>query len=149
MSKKYVRVTLDCGDEQRTKQSFRDQCDINALVERHRQTGLIDHTNHRQPLYGDFTQSTDLKTHLDEVNLAKSEFDSLSSSVRALCNHSPVKLLELLATEEGCDSLKEAGLFVTDEIPADVVAAKEAEGIPPSKADPVAAGDPPPIQGGE
>ena len=57
------RVTVNVGTDVRTKQSFKRQCDINDLVARHLHTGLADHLNTRQPLYGDDTAAKDLLAH--------------------------------------------------------------------------------------
>lgn len=115
MARQRERVTTPLGSEVKTKQSFKNQCDINDLVARHRRTGLVDHTTSRKPLYGDFTAATDLFTHINATNAAEDEFRTLPAQVRRLCNEDPVELLNLLATEPGCESLRTAGLVVTDE----------------------------------
>lgn len=41
----------------RTHQSFKDECDINNIIEMHTRTGVVQHLNNRQPQYGDCPDS--------------------------------------------------------------------------------------------
>ncbi len=109
----YPHITTQ-GGKSRTKQSFRDQTDINEIVKRHAQTGLYDHLNNTQPTYGDFSQSTELLIALDTVAEARENFASLPADVRALCQNNPVQFLARLADPELFDDLVEAGLPVED-----------------------------------
>lgn len=94
----------------RTKQSLAQETDINAIIRRHAKTGVVTHLNRAAPRYGDFSAAASLHEALNLVFEAEEEFMSLPSSVRKACEHSPVRLLELLATEEGTELLVEAGL---------------------------------------
>src|SRR6185369_4770159 len=50
-----------------TKQSFKDECDINNIVRRFEATGIVDHINaaHAKGLYTDLPSGLDLQTALD------------------------------------------------------------------------------------
>ena len=108
------RVSLDCGEELRTKQSFRDECDINVITAQYVRTGLLSHTNRREPMYGDFSQSRDLKASLEAVSAAEAEFGALDAQVRAAAWNDPVRFLDMLASEEGCAELEAAGLVLSE-----------------------------------
>lgn len=124
------RVTIDCGAESRTKQSFRDQVNVNEIVKRALTSGQLDHVNHREPLFGDFSKSTDLKSQIDAVHQAEESFKTLSSGVRKAAQNKPHILLEMLASDTGCQELRDAGLVVNTEPPAPPAPAPV---IPPSK----------------
>ena len=51
-----VRPRLDFKkDKGRTKQEFRDECNINNILAKFQRTGRIEHMNKHQPTYGDAT----------------------------------------------------------------------------------------------
>ncbi len=134
------RVAMDCGKESRTKQSFRDECDINVITAQYVRTGLLSHTNRREPMYGDFSQSRDLKASLEAVKEAEAEFRALDAQVRAAAWNDPVRFLSMLASEEGVAELEAAGLVLgSPEEPDDVVVPEVVEpppvvaDVPPAK----------------
>ena len=49
------------GDDGKTKQEFRDECDINVLMERYEKSGVISHMNKATPQYLDLGDAS----HLD------------------------------------------------------------------------------------
>lgn len=104
------RVRTPVGTVSRTKQSFKDDCDINKIVARHSRTGLWEHVTAREPHYGDFSQATDLHTAMEQVLAAQDAFDALPSAVRALCKNDPEVLLRALASPEETAELYDAGL---------------------------------------
>ena len=61
---------MRCEDVSRAKQSFKDECDINVIVERfgigyEMPTGVV------APVYGDFTQAGDFRSAMDAVVAAR------------------------------------------------------------------------------
>lgn len=104
------RHTKEVGETSRTKQAFKDECDINSMIKRHQATGLWDHIEKREPHYGDFSKATDLKTAMDIVLAAQDAFDALPSEVRGLCDNNPEILLRALASPEETAALFDAGL---------------------------------------
>lgn len=97
----------------RTKQAESELTDINKIVARHRKSGQITHINGNLPIYGDFTQASDLHNAYIAVQDARESFDELPASVRAAADNDPVQLLTMLADEEGTELLVEAGLDAT------------------------------------
>ena len=59
-----IRVITPIGGRSLTKQSFREQCDINAIIARWQDTGMLEHINKENPRYGDFSTSTDFRSAL-------------------------------------------------------------------------------------
>jgi len=112
MPRKRVRQIQDVGTRSRTRQSHKDECDINLIVKNHTQTGIYSHVNPRTPTYGDFTQAHDLQDALALVGEAGDAFDELPAAVRAACNNDPVQLLNALANQADTMLLAELGLDV-------------------------------------
>lgn len=74
------RVSIDCSKDGRTKQSFRDECDINLIMARFLKTGQLSHLNKSSPRYGD--SSSDFNARMNVITSAKSSYEDLPSSVR-------------------------------------------------------------------
>ena len=92
-SRKGVAV-LDCQDGSRTKQSFKEECDINTIMKRYENTGVLPELIKTNPAYGDFS---DVGTYLEAmsvVKLAEEQFSGLSAKVRDRFSNDPVKFLE-------------------------------------------------------
>lgn len=65
-----VGISFD-PDEGQTHQSFKDECDVNNIIDLHTRTGLVTHLNPGSPQYGDCPEST-----LFEAALAQAEMRS-------------------------------------------------------------------------
>lgn len=109
MSRIRPRVQVDFTDAvPRTKQSFKDEVDINNIVAKYQRTGLIDHVQEKRPIYGDVT-SQDFKTAMDTVAKAKSLFEELPSESRKRFNGSVEEFLNWAqdpASDEELDALE-------------------------------------------
>lgn len=106
----YARVITPIDRKMRTKQSGKDDCDINLMVKRHASTGLWDHVSPRAPTFGDFSGSRELADAIEQVDLAEALFAELPAEVRRLCDNNPVNLLSGLADPESYEMLVKAGL---------------------------------------
>jgi len=82
------KVTVDCSKHDRTHQSFKDECDINQVMERHRKTGIIRQTTQR-PMYGDFSNVGDYQEALNIKLVADQMFAELPSKVRNRFENNP------------------------------------------------------------
>lgn len=80
-----------------TKQSFKEECDINNILKRWRKTGELTHLATRQPSYGDFTNADDYLSATLKVHAAQADFDSLSARIRERMKNDPAELLAFLA----------------------------------------------------
>ena len=98
------------NSESKVKASLGPATDINYIVAKFQQTGMLNHVSPLQPKYGDFSQAISLKHAMDTVNDAWADFDSLPHDVIRACGADPTRMLEMLATQEGCEKLKAAGL---------------------------------------
>lgn len=95
-------------DEDRTKQSFKDECDMNRIVSRIHKTGFIPleaQSSLRRQIYGDFTNTpASLEAAYEIVNRADAAFSRLSATLRERFG-GPAGLLAFV---EDPDNLKEA-----------------------------------------
>lgn len=134
-----------------TKQSFKEQCDINFIVKQHASTGLWSHLNPVAPTYGDVSGAVDLQGSIQAVRNAQADFGALPATVRALAANNPVQFLEMLGNEEAFAHLVAAGLPVEDRAPTLPPAAPPVPASPPSPVGPPSPAEsaPPVVQGGE
>lgn len=131
MRRKRDRVLFECTGPSLTKQSFKDECDVNVVVRNHAQTGMWAHLNPRSPTYGDFTLAVGLEAAMDLVDQAQSDFDELPADVRAACKNDPVQLLHQLADPVAAQTLVDLGLPLHKSEPPlqEQIATGVAEGI--------------------
>lgn len=90
-----VRVPAKISGPSKTKQSAKDECDINKIMARFQRTGLIDFVNDNQPQYNDIS-GLDYQEAMQIVASARSMFEELPSSMRTRFDNDPQKLLEFL-----------------------------------------------------
>lgn len=90
------KSVLVCSEPSRTKQSFAAESDINAIVEKHRRTGLVTSVNPRVGFFGDVSGVKDYASSLRLVQEAEGAFMALPSSVRDRFNNDPVRMLAFL-----------------------------------------------------
>lgn len=100
---------LACRGVDRTKQAFRDECDINKVVARWRKTGVIFQTK-AVPLEGDFSNGLDYRELCDMKLAAERSFMSLPSSVRDRFGHDPGKFVEWCSNKENAEEMIKLGL---------------------------------------
>lgn len=95
-----------------TKQSFRDEVDINEIVRRFGLTGQLPGADNRVPEYGDFVDIPDYQTALNAVIEAESAFMALPALVRKRFANSPQALLDFVADPGNYDEALRLGLAV-------------------------------------
>lgn len=94
-----------------TKQSMRDECDINVIVARARKGQAITHVNGRIPSFQDVSEVGDYKGALDMLRSADAFFAALPSKVRLGFGNDPAAFLDAVGTPEGRSKLEDAGLI--------------------------------------
>lgn len=116
----------------RTKQSFKDECDINVILRRYAATGQLDHLNLRTPLYGEI-QPVDFQQAMGLVVEARAMFQALPAEVRDRFQNDPAKLLAFVSDEKNRPEAERLGLVVkksTPPAPAPEVVEKSGEQKP-------------------
>jgi phage internal scaffolding protein len=94
----------------RTKQSFRDECDINNILRQFNVTGQLP-VGSVQPQYGDFSGITDYQSALNRVMAAQDSFLQLPAKIRAKFDNDPAVFLDFASDEANKDEMKALGLL--------------------------------------
>ena len=106
-----IKVQIFPVGESLTHQSMAEDCDINKIMERFQQTGLLDHMNTFEGQYGDFTEvPQDYHEAMNQVLEAQEMFYTLPSSVRKKFHNDPGQFLEFVDDPSNTDAMREMGL---------------------------------------
>jgi phage internal scaffolding protein len=105
-----VETGLVCEDPSLAQQSFRDECDINNILERFNVTGQLP-VNPLQPQFGDFSGVTDYQTALNAVLDAQESFDALPARVRERFANDPAAFVDFCLDTANRDEMKALGLI--------------------------------------
>lgn len=103
----------------KTKQSFRDECDINNIMKRYEKDGLIAHVNRYSGQYGDFGDAPLFQDAMNKVIAAEEMFMSLPAAVRTRFKNDPGAFIAFATDEKNRDEMKRLGLL-KEEAPAPV-----------------------------
>lgn len=106
-----LRVKTKLKPGSRTKQSFKAECDINNIMRKYRDTGIVTHTRDSQPMYGDFSEITDYQGSLNQVLQAQEAFEQLPSLVRKRFANDPGKFVEFIQDDKNYDEAMKLGLL--------------------------------------
>ncbi len=126
----HERVLTVNDDPSRAKQSFKEECNINTIMEKYQKTGLVDHVRQHEGNYGEFLSSDDYHDALNQILKAQQAFDTLPSSIRKKFNNSPSEFLEFVHDEKNSDELVEMGLANAPPVDPLILSAPVADAIP-------------------
>lgn len=99
------------GEVSLTKQSFRDECDVNNIMARFEATGNISHLAMGTPRYGDFSDCLDYQTSLNRLQEAQESFMALPAPLRARFQNDPGRLLDFLNDPQNRSEAVSLGLI--------------------------------------
>lgn len=103
-------ATVDCsGSVDRTKQSFKKECDINHIMAQYLKTGNINHLAKYNGQYMDCTSMT-FQEALNTVIKAQEVFDELPSELRERFGHDPGKFLDFVHEPKNIEEMRKLGL---------------------------------------
>jgi len=124
---------LDCSkDKGRTKQSMKDECDINKITARYERTGALPDMIREDPQYGDFSDVPSFQEALHLVSLAETQFGALDARVRARFENDPAQFLAFATDPANLGEMVKLGLAVERPSPTPSPAASSAPGDPAS-----------------
>jgi len=112
-------AALVFDDLSRTKQSFKEECDINTIVRKFGVTGLVPVPS-KLPTYGDFTGVIDYQTALNAVKAADDVFEALPSALRKRFDNDPQKFVEFCENPDNLKELQDLGLATKPDKPDSV-----------------------------
>lgn len=98
----------------RTKQSFKDECDINKIMHRFKNVMGADYLNRYNGYvngqFGDFSNVVDYRSALDQISQARAVFEALPSKVRARFFNDPAEFLDFCQNPANEDEMVNLGL---------------------------------------
>jgi phage internal scaffolding protein len=100
---------LACEEPSLAQQHYKDECDINNILQQFNITGLLPNSP-LSPRYGDFSGIGDYHSALNRVIAAQDEFDALPAQIRARFDNDPANLIEFLENENNRPEAEKLGL---------------------------------------
>lgn len=115
-------------DEGRTKQSFKQECDVNYILRNYARTGSLEHVRKYGGRY-DFAPAVSFHEAMNIVSEASAMFEALPAKVRHRFSHDPGEFLKFVQEPENADEMRELGLM-RPESRAGAVVSSDAEQPP-------------------
>lgn len=109
---------VDCSkDVPLTKQSFKDEADINVLIARYGEAVVASSGGEasREMFYGDFSDGLDYLAARQSILNAEAAFQSLPAQLRDRFRNDPGELLEFIQDEANHEEAVKLGLLVRKE----------------------------------
>lgn len=129
MSRASDESGLACLDKSLAQQQFKEDSDINTIVERFGLTGELP-KDVAVPQYGDFLDATDYQSSLNVVIEAQEAFGKMPANVRARFANDPQKFLEFCADASNRDEAKKLGILQPDAVKPDAIDVRVIEPAP-------------------
>jgi len=115
---------LKCLDASLTQQQFKDESDINTIVDRFMKSGVLP-TPVNMPQYLDSEGVFDFQSAMNYVRQADENFMRMDAKVRSRFNNSPQEFLEFFANPENIDEAIRLGLAIPQAVAETQVSAAE------------------------
>jgi len=112
-----LRVSLSEFLPSQAKQEFKQECDINNILNRYRATGIIEHVNRYQGEYADLGEPCDFQTAQNIIIEAKAAFESLPAAIRKRFDNNPHEFLEFVHDPKNRPEMAEMGLLKRPVVP--------------------------------
>ena len=119
MSAASDETALVCADASLTQQQFREETDINTIVNTFLKTGHLPDSA-SMPQYADYSGVFDFKSAMNVVRLADENFMKMPAQVRARFHNSPQEFLDFFADPGNRDEAVRLGLAVPIDQPKGV-----------------------------
>lgn len=135
--RRYPRVQIFFEDPSLTKQSMKDDCDINNILKKFNKTGQLPDLIKTNPKFGDFADTLDYQESLNLVIHAQTQFEALSAAVRKRFHNDPAEFLEFVQDAKNAEEMVSLGLASKRPVASSPVALnnepKAPEGVPPKE----------------
>lgn len=102
----YFDPTLD-----RTKQSFKDECDINVLMSRYLKGQPLDHLLRPDGKFGDWSDVPDFQTAQHYIIQAGQLFEAVPAKIRERFMNDPARFIEFATDPNNKDEMRKLGLL--------------------------------------
>lgn len=119
-------------EETLAQQQFKDQCDVNKIMEKYKKGKPITHLNTSSGVYADLLEIPDYREALEIVRHAQDAFLDLPAKIRAEHENDPQKLIQWLQDPSNDDKAVELGLKTRPQKaqPVEVIVTNQAEEKP-------------------
>jgi phage internal scaffolding protein len=104
------RQSLHFCKPSRTKQEFRDECDVNNILKKYKNTGLLTHMREHAGAYDDFTSFEDYHSSMNKLLEAQEAFDALPATLRKKFNNDPGQFIEFVTNKDNLEEMRDLGL---------------------------------------
>lgn len=108
-----LSVSLAMTSPTKTRQEFKEECDVNLIVKRHAETGLWQNNLKvptRCPQFIDISNAPDAQTAHNLFIQARESFMALPSDVRKRFNNNPHELIAFVSDDSNYDEALKYGL---------------------------------------
>lgn len=123
---------LKCLDKSRTKQEFKEECDINTLVKRFGITGELPQ-NVRMPISEDFVAALNFHDAMNAIKSAEASFSEMPAVIRKRFDNDAAKFVAFCDDAKNRDEAVKLGLIPPVVAPVTpVVAAATLPSTPPT-----------------
>lgn len=110
LTKKHKRVQLKFNQPSLTKQEYKQETDINFIINRFKQTGELPPVT-RPPLYADVSNIPDFHAMHEKVRLAQESFNALPADLRAKFHNDPHEMLEWAKDPKNYENAVNTGIL--------------------------------------
>lgn len=104
------KVQLNCTDPSRARQSMKQECDINFILQKYKKTGLITHVAKHQGSYGEF-DVIDFHEAMNAIRDAEEMFLELPADLRKKFHNDPGEFVEFTTNPDNRDTMEALGLI--------------------------------------
>lgn len=98
----------------KTEQAHKSDCDIQTILKKYQQHGVIQHNHSIQGTYGDYINAPDFTEAQNLIAEAKSMFETVPARIRADFDNDPAKFLEFTQNEANRERMIEYGFIAPD-----------------------------------
>lgn len=116
----------DTGTDSKTQQQFKDEVDINTIVERFGVTGEMPPPINF-PDVQEFEETFDFQTSMNVIRQAQESFMTLPAKARARFDNNPQKFMEFMNEEDNAAEAVKLGLAIKREKPEEPKPEKKEE----------------------
>jgi len=100
--------SLKFKDKSLTKQSMKDSCDINNIINRYKKTGILPES--KEGFYADVSEVKDYHQSLIQVQAAEAAFAALPAKIRDRFKNNPVEMFAFLQDPKNTKEAIELGM---------------------------------------
>ncbi len=107
-----VYKPLDASEGGKAKQSMKDECDVNLIVSRFAETGLISHLAGGVPQFVDVSELGDYRSIIEQVRKVDEYFAGLPADVRSEFSNDASRFMDYLESGASVEDLQKLGLAI-------------------------------------